>query len=509
MSNQIPPPEPDANADEEAAVVRALMAPALYGGETPQHVETHLSHLFLTSERVYKLKKRVDWSVVDYSTVDRREAFCRRELEVNRRFAPELYLGVVPVTRDGAGFAIGGAGEVADWLVEMRRFDSDGQLDIMADRGALTGTIIDATADVIADMHRTAPPVRGPASEAVAALTDQLRRDVAADLAPAAARDVNAWAEAARADGEALAGRIDARGRHGFVRRCHGDLHLSNLCMWQGRPMPFDAIEFSEDIATIDVLYDLAFAVVDLDARDQHAHATRLTSRYLEATRDYGGLALLPLFLSQRAMVRALTRKAKGQPFAPLVALANHYIAERPQPRLVAIGGLSGSGKSTVARALSAAFDTIVIRSDVVRKRLMGAAPEQRLGAVAYTPTVTERVYRRLATDARRALAAGAPVIVDATFTDPARRAALGALAAGIGVPFVGLWLEAPEAVLRQRVAARRADASDADEAVLAAQLAHDPGPLDWLAVDADGSPDVVAGRAIAALRQGVSGRSP
>ncbi|WP_075222237.1 AAA family ATPase [Acuticoccus yangtzensis] len=497
------PARPAPDEVSEAAIVAFLASPETHGGAAPDHIETHLSHLFLAADRALKLKKRVDWSVVDYSSLEKREAYCRRELEVNRRFAPDLYLAVVPVTVGATGLALGGDGTPVDYVVEMRRFPADAQLDTMADAGTLTPALADATADAIAAMHRGAPVAKGAGgADRIAALTAQLQRDVAPGLAAEAARDLAAWADAAEAALGRLAPLAERRARHGFVRRCHGDLHLSNICLWNGRPTPFDAIEFSEDIATIDVLYDLAFVLVDLDSRDLRALASRLLSRYLEATRDYAGLALLPLFLSQRAMVRALTRAAKGRDAAPSVRLARTYLAHAAEvlPRLIAVGGLSGTGKTTVARGLALTAGAVVIRSDSVRKRLAGHAPEERLDGASYTAAATGAVYRRLRVDARRALHAGCPVILDATFADPAERHRAETVAAMAGVPFTGLWLSAPDAALRRRIAARHGDASDADTAVLDAQIARGTGPMHWSVVDASADPDAVTAAAARAM---------
>lgn len=487
--------------EAQKEVVDFLASAACHGGVTPVHVETHLSHLFLAGERVFKLKKALAWSMVDYETLDRREHFCRHEVAVNSATAPEIYLGVVPVTREGGVLALGGAGEAVDFVVEMRRFSSDEQLDIMVEDGTITPAIIDETADVVAAMHRAAPRVRlADGAEAVARRTRQLAQDVAAGpRAPAA--DVTAWERAAMTIDKRQAGRLSRRARHGFVRRCHGDLHLSNVCLWKGRPTPFDAIEFSEEIATIDILYDVAFLLVDLELRGRQDLSNRLLSRYLGSTRDYGGLSLMPLFKSQRAMVRALTRAAKGADPRPAVTLARALVAPRPPARLVAVGGLSGSGKTTVARAIAPSLDAVVIRSDTVRKQLAGVAPEERLGADFYRPEMTARVYRRMLVDARRALAAGASVILDATFTEPAMSRAAAALAASRNASFDGVWLEAPAATLGARVSARQRDASDADASVVARQVeAHSRAPAGWRTVDAAGVPGEVARRVAAYL---------
>ncbi|GAB5377908.1 MAG: AAA family ATPase [Acuticoccus sp.] len=489
--------EADARAAQEP-VIGYLAGAACHDGTVPEHVETHLSHLFLAGDRVLKLKKALRWAMVDYLTPAQREHFCRHEVAVNRAFAPEIYRGVLPVTREGGELALGGAGEAVDFVVEMRRFAADEQLDVMVDAGTITPEIIDATADVTAAMHRAARKVRRTdGAAAVAARVAQLARDVGASPAAPAA-DVAAFGSGADALVSRYGAALDRRARHGFVKRCHGDLHLSNVCLWQGRPTPFDAIEFSEEIATIDVLYDVAFLLVDLELRGRADLSTRLLSRYLGATRDYRGLALMRLFKAQRAMVRALTRAAKGADPGPEAAMARALVAPPPAARLIAVGGLSGSGKTTVARAIAPALDAVVIRSDTVRKHLAGVAPEERLDPSFYQPGYTGRVYRRMMVDARRALGAGATVILDATFTEPAMAAAAAALAADAGTAFHGLWLSAPAETLSARVAGRGRDASDADAAVVARQVARaGAAPAHWQAVDATGGPQAVARRAL------------
>nr|WP_232372718.1 bifunctional aminoglycoside phosphotransferase/ATP-binding protein [Acuticoccus mangrovi] len=384
----------------------------------------------------------------------------------------------------------------------MARFDDAGELDILVDDGTITGELIDMTADVVADMHRTAPIVRRPhQSRIVAGLTRQLSRDVAAAVTEAEEKaDVALWTHKASERLMRDAARVDRRGRHGFVRRCHGDLHLSNICLWKGRPTPFDAIEFSEEIAVIDVLYDLAFVLVDLEHRGRGDLATRLLSRYLAATRDYSGLAALPLYKSQRHMVRALTGATKGRPVADHIAAARAIAERAVAPHLYAIGGLSGSGKTTIARAVAPELGAVVIRADTVRKHIWGVAPEVHLGAAAYDAVTTERVYRRLRVDAARALRAGSSVVLDATFADPADRAAVRRLANHLGVPFAGIWLKAPRAILAERVAGRSGDASDADVAVVEAQSHRDLGAIDWIDVAANAEPDEVAMAALGYL---------
>lgn len=474
----------------QMTVIQFLASDQAHGGQFPHHIETHLSHVFVTTDRVYKLKKAQTWSVVDYSTLERRKHFCDREIEVNAQIAGDLYIGVIPVTCADGLFAIGGSGEIVEWLVVMNRFRSNEQFDRMLADGTLTSDLIDATADVTAHMHRTANAVRvWPAAERVAAVSRQLASDLMTCEPDDSLRDdIKSWEKLASKALDANRSLLDRRGRHGFVRRCHGDLHLSNICIWRGQPTPFDAIEFSEEIATIDITYDLSFVLIDLEARGREDHSNRLLSRYLEATRDYAGLALLPLFKSQRAMVRALVTSTKSGDAAPLVGLAIKRLTAVRTPFLLAVGGLSGTGKTTVARALAPALDAVSIRSDVVRKHLMGVPPETPLDPSAYDAETTKSVYRRLRVDARRALRSGCPVILDATFTEPFERTAAEATAASLNVPFHGIWLEAPLPVLRQRIGRREHDASDADLAVLNAQAARSSDTITWRRVTAAGN---------------------
>jgi aminoglycoside phosphotransferase family enzyme len=493
-------------APEEAAqapVARFLASPEAHGGAPVEMVVTPISRLFLAGERAFKMKRAVRTNFLDFSTLAAREAMCRRELAVNAA-AGALYRGVVAVTRAGEGFAIGGAGEPVEWLVEMARFDRAQEFDRLAARGALDRPTVEALADAVAALHAAAPRAQGADGAArTRARIDQIA-EATAD-ASGGGLDAAGWRDAALAEAARHARLLDARRRHGCVRRGHGDLHLGNVVLIDGRPTPFDAIEFNEDIATDDVLYDAAFTVMDLTARADEGLAGAFLSRYLTATRDYAGLALLPLFVSMRAAVRAMVSwSAERETAEARFALATAALASRPAPRLVAVGGPSGSGKSTLARALApvlgAAPGAVILRSDVARKRLFGVAPEAHLPAEAYGAEAGARVYRRLLRDAGRALGAGAPVILDAAFLAPDERAAAAALAARAGLRFDGLWLSASEAAMAERLDARRGDASDADAAVMRRQLARLAPPEDWARVDADGPPDAAAAAARAAL---------
>lgn len=489
MADRTPLPLTDA-ARDEAEVTAFLTA---LTGRPP--IETHISRVFVAEDRVWKVKRPVRLSFLDFSALATREHFCRRELELNAPHAPGLYRGLVPIVRrpDGA-LAFGGEGEVVEWAVEMARVPEGDFLDRLAERGALTPRLLDAIGDAVAAMH--AALASAPGIDAAAALARVIAGNArAAREAGLPEAEVTAWEERALAWQRRLAAWFAARARAGFVRRAHGDLHLANLCLWQGHVVPFDALEFDEELATIDLGYDLAFLLMDLARRVDRAAANRVLNRYVARTGDAALVRGLPLWLSSRAMIRAHVAARMGR-----AADAQDYLSramaflDPPPALLVAIGGLQGTGKSTLARALAPdlgpAPGALVLRSDEIRKRLAGRAPEERLGPEAYTPEVSRAVYAELVRLASETVAAGHAAVADAVFLRPEERAAVEA--ARGEAPFVGFWLHAPPAVLEGRLAARVGDASDADIAVLRAALTHDPGPIAWISLDA-AAPDLVA----------------
>ena len=500
---------------EQDEVIAFLSRGSSYGasGEAPRRVDTHISHVFLTRDRVFKLKRAVRFSFVDATSLAARERFCRAELVLNRRTAPALYLAVRAITRrpDGA-LEWDGAGPAVDFVVEMRRFDDEDLFDRMAREGRLDRALVVRLADAIAAFHAAAEPAPGFGGSAAL-------RDVVADnhcyLARAAPaldpRAVDAFlAESERAL-DRVGGLLDARRADGKVKRCHGDLHLRNICLYDGEPTLFDCIEFSDEIASIDVLYDLAFLLMDLEHRGLRALGNAVFNRYLDRAPDEAGLAALPLMLSIRAGVRAKVAVAGSSPDAAQAEEAGAYLAlardllRAQPPRLIAVGGLSGSGKSSVAAGLAPGFAPApgarLLRSDVLRKTLMGVAPEERLPAEAYSAAVNARVYAALRTRAMTTIASGYTAIVDATFIDEAQRQDIEAASREAGAPFEGLWLAAPDSVLLQRVEARRGDASDADRAVLTRQLSAATGTMSWAQVDASGNLDQSVAAAARALQ--------
>jgi aminoglycoside phosphotransferase family enzyme/predicted kinase len=475
-----------------------------------ERFETHGALVFLAGEEAWKIKRAVRFPYMDFSTLEKRRAVCEREVEVNRRFAPEIYLGCAPITRARDGrLGVDGDGEIVEWAVCMRRFDQAALLSHVAKEGPIPAHLARDLADVVYESHRTAPP---RAADQEVGRVGRLVTSVCTALAGLQdildAGAVQRFRDCAASGMQRSAALLDERASAGCVRRCHGDLHLNNIVLWQGRPALFDAIEFDEELATIDTLYDLAFLLMDLDRNGQHVAANVVLNRYLwrsNAQLDLQGLQALPVFLALRAAIRAMVTAERaqqeqgnanlrdGRKACELLDAAITYLTPHP-PRLVAIGGLSGTGKSTLGRALAPevgpAPGAIHLRSDLERKSLHGVEETRRLGPEAYTTAANDKIYAILRTKARAVLAAGHAAVVDAVFARAEERAEIETVAVDLGVPFRGLWLEAPPHKLLDRVGARIGDASDATPDVVRQQLAGDTGPLatGWVSVDAGGN---------------------
>lgn len=469
-------------------------------GRSERVIETALARVFLTPGAVFKQKRAVRFDYVDFTTPAQRFAALARELEFNQATAPDIYRAIRRITRraDG-GLEFDGPGEELERVLEMRRFADDAVLSANPD--ALDGAMAEALGRTIARMHAAAPLRSSSGLAYTVPSNAAVLRGLAGELGAAAVEALIAATEAEYARQRPL---LEARAQAGFSRRCHGDLHLGNILVEQGRPVPFDCIEFNDALSDIDVLYDLGFLLMDLDFRERREAAVRVLSGYLdEAARRFasdlwGGLAALPLVLSVRATVRAHVCAHSGE-----AELGRRYLAAAQahlaptRPVLAAVGGRSGSGKSSVARriapALGAAPGAVILRSDEIRKRQAGVAPTEPAPRAAYTPAADAAVFEALFATAETLLKAGRAVVLDATFLRPEARARAEALAQSAGVAFHGLWLEAPAEVLEARVAARQGDASDADVAVLRNQLTRDPGAMDWRVLDASGPIDATA----------------
>lgn len=513
-------------AIEQAKVLDFMGHPEAYDPPPArvERIETHASFVFLAGHHAFKVKRAVKYPFLDFSTLEKRHSACLKELVINRRTAPHLYLEVVPITHGLHGtFRFGGAGAAVEWALVMRRFNQANLYDRMAAEGRLPLGAMAPLGQTIAQFHAGAD--RFLASELGAVPLLKVLKDNEGAFArnehlcpPETAR---ALARAARESLAALSPLLKARALAGFVRHCHGDLHLRNIVEIDGAPVLFDAIEFDDSIATVDVLYDLAFLLMDLGARGLTGHANAVLNAYLDTDGRTGnliGLKALPLFLSMRAMIRAkveLLRAERSAGASDAGARAGAYFdlaldhLRLRVPRLIAIGGVSGSGKSSVARALAPRIGSfpgaVHVRSDIERKRLFGVSADTRLPEEAYTPELTEIVYAACRKRAAMALEGGQTVIVDAVHARPEERHQIAAVAGEAGVAFVGLWLQAPRALLRERVARRELDVSDAAPAIVDRQLTFDIGPQDFAVVDASGPLERVTTTCLARIAEGTS----
>lgn len=515
--------------EDQSEVVAFLSDPSCHGAhiDNVDRIDTHGALIFLAGDRAYKLKRAVKLPYLDFSTVSKRGIACNHEMERNKAAAPGLYIAARPVVRAPSGRLILAVtndltetDHVVDWVVEMHRFDQDDLFDNLAKQGGLSPELATRLADQIAEHHAEAASHREvDGKDIVARVAAQTLLTFFEAGGPLLLQNVEAYSSSVVAEVNAQTPLLRARAHNGHVRLCHGDLHLRNIVLHQGRPTLFDAIEFDDSIATIDVFYDIAFLIMDLWHRDLRQHANTCFNAYVSKavpTDDLDGLGALPLFLSIRAAVRAMVAidKARVEGLGPNAAgadevkeyflLARQFL-EPVKPVLIAVGGFSGTGKSTLSAALAPeigrAPGALHLRSDVERKRLAGVDPLDRLAPNAYSESTSRKVYKRLADRAELAILAGQSVIVDAAFLENDRRSQLADVAARVNVPFIGFWLDAGEEELIKRVNQRRNDASDANEDVVRQQSkARDRinQQLDdtWHRLDAGGNLEAVLARA-------------
>jgi len=472
-------------------LIRALQDASLYDHPVDGFSihETHISQVILTGPFAYKIKKPLDFGFLDFSTLERRKRFCEEEIRLNRRLAPDLYLDVVAITGTPEAPQINGEGEPFEYAVRMRQFDQSQLFDHLNDAGRLNAAHIDEVGQVLAEFHASLPaagsdnPFGTPESvfAPMAQNFEQIRPQLDDPTLQAQLEALEGWTQSTF---ERLEPLLVKRTEQGAIRECHGDLHLGNIALYEGRVTVFDCIEFNEAFRWIDTINDLAFLLMDLDARGLQPFSARVLNTYLERTGDFQALPLIPFYKAYRALVRAkialLTLGDEALPQAEKAALMQRYrdyaqLAEDytaiPNRFLLAMHGVSGSGKSRISLEVSQTLGMIRFRSDVERKRLFGLKPEQSSesapGGGIYTADANRQTYQRLAELAGQALVAGFSVTADAAFLKREERRMLENVAEAQGVPFLLIHCEADPEVLRARVGKRAAAGTDASEAGL------------------------------------------
>ncbi len=473
-------------------LVAALSEPGQFGHAVShiEVIETHISYVLLTGLFVYKIKKPVDLGFVDFSTLEKRKFYCNEEVRLNKRTASDLYLGVVSITGSCDRPELDGKGEAIEYAVKMRQFDQNHQLDRYLKQRELSSAQIDEFAADIADFHASLVPAGWDSEFATYESVTQQVLDNFAFCAPCtksiglrdALQAIEGWTQESLRNNQA---RFEQRKRDGFVRECHGDLHLGNLTLLNNRIVAFDCLEFNADLRWIDTISEIAFFLMDLAYHQRSRQGRLFLNKYLEASGDYAGLYLLRHYLTYRAMVRAKVACIKLQQisdskhsmktvqagFERHVALAKHYTKPAGNTPIIITHGLSGCGKTFISERLLQSADMIRVRSDIERKRLAGlsgqADSHSETGEGLYSKDINRAVYGRLLVLARKIVAAGYPVLVDATFLQSGDRQMFRKLAEELNTSYVILNIQASPETLRRRIKQRLESKSDASEATL------------------------------------------
>jgi len=494
--------------------------------EALEVMSTHSSLVFLGKCYVYKIKRPVKYAYMDFTSRKKRKANCEREYELNKSISPELYLDVVAITREKDGtLAINGDGRPIEWAVKMKRFPQKAILYNMACDQKLSDQLALQLGENIAHYHRELERIPDHNSvlqikkvlEQVEQFFTTSEHEIEEPLFTKCMDQLNTLFLNVKND-------LEERAKAGSIRRCHGDLHLKNIVLVNGVPTLFDALEFDERLATIDVIYDLSFLLMDLLFLGLKPQSNILLNRYLQKSWSLvgkKGLRILPFCLGLRAVIRAMVAcqmaqtdpatKQEKQAEAKLYLKLTSAVLKKTTPVLIAIGGLSGTGKSTFAKTLSPQLadpvGAVLLRSDLERKQMLGVSEFERLGSDHYTNEMSAKVYEQLFEKASQILSAGQSVVIDAVFLDPEMHRTVIGIAEEQNVPFCGLYLDAPLPVLLKRVAARQNDASDADTHVVKNQYAKQQQVMafkdnGWASLDASGSKLQTLNRGIATLKQ-------
>lgn len=472
-------------------LISALQNPAIYNHAVDEIkvIETHISWLILTGDYAYKIKKPVDFGFLDFSSLEQRKHYCKQELQLNQRLAPDLYLEVVTLTGSAERPVINGPDTPFEYAVKMRQFDPRMQLDNLLQRNELNHDHIDQLADTIAGFHQRIEhaPNDSPFGSAeavwypVAENFDQIHTRLQNEEELTRLERLKTWSEQSF---EQLKPVISARKQQGFIRNCHGDMHLANITLIDNKVTVFDCIEFNDNFRWIDVISEIAFTTMDLIDRKRPDFAARLLDRYLQRTGDYAGLALMRFYQTYRALVRAkvaiLRHSQAGLNENEKAESLNQYkeysrLAEtftQPQtPTLCIAHGVSGAGKTTLTQPLLEHYGMIRLRSDVERKRLFGLSAETKSDSDTdqgiYTTSASSQTYQQLLQLSQTTLQAGYHTIVDATFLKRNQRQMFCQLAQTLQTPFMILHFHADEALLRKWITQRHAEGKDASEATL------------------------------------------
>ncbi len=481
----------------ERDIVSVLSSPDAYehAVSSVEHLETHISHVFLTGEFAYKLKKRVKFDFLDFSRLEFRKRCCEAELRLNSRYAPALYLSVLPISSVSGGCILGDDTNVVDFVVKMRQFDQESLFDRLAERNALGDPLLLEMAEAIASFHENAAPAPDywGIEQVRSALEKNLQgcrefcpsifhQDTIDRLSSRSAAIITEQKE------------LIVRRQKDYVKECHGDLHLRNMCIFDGKVQLFDGIEFNPELSHIDVWADLAFFLMDLRYRGLAPQAALVWNRYLQQTDDFEGFRLLGLYTSFRAAVRARISALQSTSDLPQKSSrtqdASRYLElalqclQPGERQVIAVGGFSGSGKSTLATFLSRELGAVHIRSDAVRKHLCNVPLKQKAPADAYTPAVSARTYEGMLRRTAHVVESDGIAVLDAVYQSEQDRLEIEKFAQDHDAEFTGIWCTSPAQVAEERIRSRRGDISDADQHVLSSQIISPTGRIDWFELD-------------------------